>query len=307
MVVDLKTGKYAPTGQSSRPHPQLGLYQLAVDNGAARRRWSPDAAAGGAELVQLRHEASEAQGAAQGRSSRTTTGRRPIEAQLMTAVDRCATSASPPGRAPLPATAPSARSARPKTPGRCCHDRCRASASSRPPTCARGDAHALAVSDQQWAAITAPLEPAVVIAGAGSGKTTLMAARVVWLVAHRPGPARPGARPHVHDQGRRPAGRRDPRGAAARPASCPSARAAPDDRGARSSSRTVATYNAYAAALLTEHGLRIGHEPDTRVIADASRYQLAARVVDRHAGQVELLTDQPAARHRLPRSRSTAR
>ena len=37
-------------------------------------------------------------------------------------------------------------------------------------------------SEQQWAAITAPLAPAVVIAGAGSGKTTLMAARVVYLV-----------------------------------------------------------------------------------------------------------------------------
>jgi len=38
------------------------------------------------------------------------------------------------------------------------------------------------VSPQQWAAISAPLEPAVVIAGAGSGKTSLMAARVVFLV-----------------------------------------------------------------------------------------------------------------------------
>ena len=37
-------------------------------------------------------------------------------------------------------------------------------------------------SDQQWAAIAAPLQPAVVIAGAGSGKTSLMAARVVYLV-----------------------------------------------------------------------------------------------------------------------------
>ena len=44
---------------------------------------------------------------------------------------------------------------------------------------------------------------------------------------------------------------------------------------------TVATYNAYAAGLLTDHGLRIGHEPDTRVITDAARYQLGARVVDR--------------------------
>ena len=35
---------------------------------------------------------------------------------------------------------------------------------------------------EQLAAICAPLEPAVIIAGAGSGKTTVMAARVVWLV-----------------------------------------------------------------------------------------------------------------------------
>ena len=35
---------------------------------------------------------------------------------------------------------------------------------------------------EQLAAITAPLEPGVIIAGAGSGKTTVMAARVVWLV-----------------------------------------------------------------------------------------------------------------------------
>ncbi|MPZ97493.1 MAG: AAA family ATPase, partial [Propionibacteriales bacterium] len=37
-------------------------------------------------------------------------------------------------------------------------------------------------SDQQLAAITAPLVPNVIVAGAGSGKTTVMAARVVWLV-----------------------------------------------------------------------------------------------------------------------------
>ena len=46
-------------------------------------------------------------------------------------------------------------------------------------------------SEQQWAAITAPLAPAVVIAGAGSGKTALMAARVVYLVlTGRCGPTR---------------------------------------------------------------------------------------------------------------------
>ena len=38
---------------------------------------------------------------------------------------------------------------------------------------------------EQTAVIEAPLEPALVVAGAGSGKTETMAARVVWLVANR--------------------------------------------------------------------------------------------------------------------------
>lgn len=38
-------------------------------------------------------------------------------------------------------------------------------------------------SDEQMDAIRAPLEPGVIIAGAGAGKTAVMAARVVWLVA----------------------------------------------------------------------------------------------------------------------------
>src|SRR5690554_6788876 len=37
---------------------------------------------------------------------------------------------------------------------------------------------------EQAAVIEAPLEPSVVVAGAGSGKTETMATRVVWLVAN---------------------------------------------------------------------------------------------------------------------------
>ena len=44
------------------------------------------------------------------------------------------------------------------------------------------DVLGLPFSEQQLAAITAPLEPGVIIAGAGSGKTETMASRVVWLV-----------------------------------------------------------------------------------------------------------------------------
>ena len=139
------------------------------------------------------------------------------------------------------------------------------------------------------------------IAGAGSGKTTVMAARVVWLVAT--GLVAPQEvlgltfttkathelATRIRDALRaagilRPPGDRalvDPREPAAEEPEEPE-------------EPTVATYNAYAASLLTEHGLRIGHEPDTRVVADASRYQLAARVIARHRGHVELLSDHPA-------------
>ena len=36
-------------------------------------------------------------------------------------------------------------------------------------------------TEEQWRAITMPLEPTVLIAGAGSGKTSVIAARVVYL------------------------------------------------------------------------------------------------------------------------------
>ena len=40
-------------------------------------------------------------------------------------------------------------------------------------------------TEEQAAVIAAPPEPALVVAGAGAGKTETIAARVVWLVANR--------------------------------------------------------------------------------------------------------------------------
>ncbi len=57
VVVDLKTGKYAPTVAELREHPQLGLYQLAVNHGAVDSilpQGSGPAVSAGAELWQLR-------------------------------------------------------------------------------------------------------------------------------------------------------------------------------------------------------------------------------------------------------------
>ena len=144
------------------------------------------------------------------------------------------------------------------------------------------------VSEEQWPAVSAPLEPTVVIAGAGSGKTTLMAARVVYLVAT--GQVRAdevlGLTFTSKAAGELAA---DIRLALSRAGLLPEVATEDEER----LEPTVATYNAYAASLLTEQGLRIGHEPDTRVMADASRYQLAGRAVARHTHEVQLLTDSP--------------
>lgn len=59
IVVDLKTGKYAPTGPQVAAHVQLGLYQLAVDSGAVDAVAGRPVKAAGAELIQLRHAAAD--------------------------------------------------------------------------------------------------------------------------------------------------------------------------------------------------------------------------------------------------------
>jgi len=143
-------------------------------------------------------------------------------------------------------------------------------------------------SEEQWAAISAPLAPSLVIAGAGSGKTTLMAARVVYLVVT--GQVRPEEVLGLTFTTKAAAELRTRIRAALTAAG---ALPVPGPDVEEVLEPTVATYNAYAADLLTDHGLRIGHEPDTRVITDASRFQLGARAVERFTGAVEYLSDHP--------------
>ncbi len=94
VVIDLKTGKYPPTKEETGLHPQLGLYQLAVEHGAvdsllaeAGIEATPGAVeSGGAELWQLRHEVRK-QLKVQHQAPQTPDeqGLRPIERQLMSA------------------------------------------------------------------------------------------------------------------------------------------------------------------------------------------------------------------------------
>ena len=128
------------------------------------------------------------------------------------------------------------------------------------------------------------------VAGAGSGKTTLMAQRVVWLVAT--GKVRPEEVLGLTFTTKAAAELRHRVTAALGAAGLLDRSVVAE--GEDVLEPTVATYHAYAATLLTDHGLRIGHEPDTRVVSDASRYQLGARVIERFTGHIELLTDHPA-------------
>ncbi|MER7753548.1 ATP-dependent DNA helicase [Kitasatospora sp. NPDC097643] len=136
---------------------------------------------------------------------------------------------------------------------------------------------------EQMAAIGAPLEPAVIVAGAGSGKTTVMAARVVWLVGS--GAVRPEEVLGLTFTNKA-AGELAERVRAAL------LRAGVVDREDAEplGEPEISTYHAFAGRLLKEHGLRIGIEPDVRLLADATRFQLAAKVLRTARGPFPALT-----------------
>ncbi|KOG57746.1 ATP-dependent DNA helicase [Streptomyces virginiae] len=141
---------------------------------------------------------------------------------------------------------------------------------------------------EQMACVTAPPAPQVVVAGAGSGKTTVMAARVVWLVGT--GAVAPEqvlgltftnkAAGELSERVRKAlarAGITDPD---------PS----PADTDTAGGEPRISTYHAFAGQLLKDHGLRIGLEPSSRLLADATRFQLAAKVLREAPGPYPSLT-----------------
>ncbi|MFT4008445.1 MAG: ATP-dependent DNA helicase [Nocardioidaceae bacterium] len=85
VVIDFKTGKYPPASADIPEHAQLGVYQLAVEAGAADALLGRPGVPGGAELVQLRHGAADPKVQAQAPQLPDETGVRPVERQLMTA------------------------------------------------------------------------------------------------------------------------------------------------------------------------------------------------------------------------------
>ncbi|MFJ8084063.1 UvrD-helicase domain-containing protein [Streptomyces sp. NPDC096205] len=139
---------------------------------------------------------------------------------------------------------------------------------------------------EQMACIVAPPAPQVIVAGAGSGKTTVMAARVVWLV---------GTGQVAPEQvlgltfTNKAAGELAER---VRKALVRAGVTDPDviDPDNPPGEPVISTYHAFAGRLLTDHGLRIGLEPTSRLLADATRYQLAARVLREAPGPYPALS-----------------
>jgi len=130
-----------------------------------------------------------------------------------------------------------------------------------------------APTDQQTAIIQAPLEPALVVAGAGSGKTGTIAQRVVYLVAN--GLAEPG-----HILGltftRKAAGELGER----INLWLSQLKRRPGNSGFATDFPVISTYNAYAAGLVREHALRLGIDPDSQVLTAGVAWQLAMEVVE---------------------------
>ena len=143
-------------------------------------------------------------------------------------------------------------------------------------------------TQEQARVIAHRLSPLLVVAGAGSGKTATMAQRVVYLVAT--GQVRPDqilgltfTRKATAELDQRVASRLAGLSAAGLlPATAPE-----HDRGAGGTADAtdvgepmIATYNSFAGALVRDHGLRIGVDPDSTLITQARSWQIVTSLLE---------------------------
>ena len=145
-------------------------------------------------------------------------------------------------------------------------------------------------TDQQEKVITAPLKPTLVVAGAGSGKTATMSARVTYLVAS--GQVDPSqvlgltfTRKATHELRERIENRL---GQLYRyPGWTPSSSGQVQELTAVAGEATVATYNSFAGSLVREWGLEVGLETDTAVLTPASSWQIMYELMENWGQEFE--------------------
>jgi DNA helicase-2/ATP-dependent DNA helicase PcrA len=131
-------------------------------------------------------------------------------------------------------------------------------------------------TDQQRAVIEAGLAPALIVAGAGSGKTETMANRVLWLLAN--GLVRPTEVLGLTFT-RKAAGELAAR-IRERIAQLNGVGLLPGDYDPFEAPN-VSTYNSYANSLFRDNAVVLGRESDGSVLGEAAAWQLARRVVTR--------------------------
>ena len=129
---------------------------------------------------------------------------------------------------------------------------------------------------EQSRIISAPLEPAIVIAGAGSGKTETMASRVLYLVAN--GLVRPDEILGLTFT-RKAAGEL---GIRVRMRLRQLVESGIIDRSLLITDPTILTYHSYAAKIVADYGLRHGIDSDFTPLGEAALFQIASEVVSHH-------------------------
>lgn len=123
-------------------------------------------------------------------------------------------------------------------------------------------------SDEQWRAIAHDPVPLVVVAAAGSGKTAIMAARMVWMTEE--GWVRPSqilgltftnkAARELEERIEAAFAEMDPR---------------PQEE------PYIATYHSFADRLVRDYGVRIGIDPEVGLLSEAQKWQLLLGEFDR--------------------------
>ncbi|MGO1666207.1 UvrD-helicase domain-containing protein [Flaviflexus sp.] len=138
-----------------------------------------------------------------------------------------------------------------------------------------------APTPDQLAVIMGGPEPSLVIAGAGAGKTKTMALRVVYHVAA--GHVDPGQVLGLTFT-KKAANELSTRIAAMLRKAARLESTALDEETVILSRPIVATYNAFAANIASEHGLIVGVDPSSRLITDAEQYQIIHDLVRNRKG-----------------------
>lgn len=130
-----------------------------------------------------------------------------------------------------------------------------------------------ALSEQQLSAVKAPREPAVMVAGAGSGKTTSMSARIAFLIGS--GYVTPEQVLGLTFTTKATAQLLD----SARLRIAKLADLYPQTFETESGDPFILTYNSFASGIVKEFGALLGRDFSADVLTDGARQQLAYRLV----------------------------